>query len=89
MKTNVFKIVLPMAVVALGLAGAASTNVMAKNKAAFSIPGYKQVNTPEKCSYVQECSGDGNYDCFAPDNVTQLYNKIGSNCNVPLKRNTP
>jgi len=89
MKTNVFKIVLPMAVVALGLAGSASTNMMAKNKAAFAVQGYRQVATPDKCAIDQQCSNNGNYDCLASDNSTQLFEKIGNNCDVPLKRNTP
>jgi hypothetical protein len=84
MKSNVLKIVLPMAVAAFGLASAASAN---SSKPAAQM-GYHRINNPFQCIAVQECNELGNFACKAPDGVTQLYSPSVT-CNVPLTRNTP
>lgn len=93
MKTNVFKIVLPMAVVALALAGAVNTSAMEKNGEIFDQMGYAHISSPESCDAVQECSNVGNYNCTVPDPDTaadiQLFAKPLSTCLTPLKRENP
>ncbi len=85
MKNNFFKIVLPMAVVALGLAGAANTNAMDKSGKSVAIMGYKHISNPNSCVADQECSNTGNFNCTAADG-SQLYAKPASTCLTPLKR---
>jgi hypothetical protein len=78
---------MPMAVVALGLAGAISTNAMNENgKEVAPVMGWKHVSEINPCEAVQECSNNGNFDCTAPDGE-QLYAKPISTCLTPLKRN--
>lgn len=87
MKTKLFKIVLPMAVVAFGLTSAMSTSAMDKDDAgAAPIMGWKHVSGSTPCQAAQECSNSGNFDCTAPDG-NQLYSKPSSTCLTPLKRN--
>jgi hypothetical protein len=83
MKSNVLKIVLPMAVVAFGLASAASTS----SSKPVAQTGYQRISSPFQCIAVQNCDENGNYDCKAPDGTTQLYANAAT-CNVPLKRST-
>ena len=84
MKSSVLKIVLPMAVVAFGLASAASTSA---SKPSLQM-GYKRINSPFQCIAVQNCNEQSGFDCKAPDGVTQLYAQSAT-CNVPLTRSTP
>ncbi|MCV9926282.1 DUF6520 family protein [Flavobacterium sp. LS1R49] len=87
MKTNFLKFVLPMAVVALGLTSAMSTNAMDKSSEELApIMGWKHVSGPNPCERVQVCSNSGNFDCTTPDGE-QLYAKPISTCLTPLKRN--
>ncbi|MDQ1164655.1 DUF6520 family protein [Flavobacterium sp. SORGH_AS_0622] len=88
MKSNVLKTVLPIAVIAFGLASAASTSSLGKSSKSVTQMGYKRINNPFQCIAVQNCNELQGYDCKAPDGVTQLYSD-GASCNVPLKRNTP
>ncbi|MFH7001183.1 DUF6520 family protein [Flavobacterium plurextorum] len=88
MKSNVLKTVLPMAVVAFGLASAASTSPLnGSSKSAIQM-GYQRINSPFQCLAVQNCDDGLDEDCKAPDDETQLYANT-ANCNVPLKRSTP
>lgn len=91
MKTNVFKIVLPMAVVALALAGAANTSAMENNGEAVDIMGYDHISNPESCNAVQECSNTGDNFCTvpSPEGDIQLFAKPLSTCLTPLKRENP
>ena len=84
MKTNFFKIVLPMAVVALGLTSAASNSTMNNSVA---IQGYKHIASPDSCEESVTCSNNGNFACTAPDDNSQLYSLSGASCLVPLTRN--
>lgn len=78
---------MPMAVVALGLAGAMSTNAMNESaKDAAPVMGWKHVSGANPCEAVQECSNSGNFSCTAPDGA-QLYAKPISTCLIPLQRN--
>ena len=76
-----------MAVIALGLAGAFSTNAMNENgNKAVPVLGWKHISGANPCEAVQECSNSGTFDCTAPDGA-QLYAKPISTCLTPLKRN--
>lgn len=86
MKTNVLKIVLPMAVVALGLVSAASTSSL--NNKDVAQMGYKRIVNPNSCVAVQQCDDIQGFACKAPDGVTQLYAPAAT-CLTPLKRSTP
>ncbi|MTH15898.1 hypothetical protein [Flavobacterium sp. LC2016-01] len=83
---NVFKIGLPMAVAALGLASAASTSSISGGSKPVNQMGYRHISNPDSCNAVQECDEDGEWICKAPDNVTQLFEQ---DCLTPLKRSTP
>jgi hypothetical protein len=77
--------VLPLAVVAVGLAGALSSNAMELNAArSGSIMGWKHTAT-NPCVQVQECSNTGSFACTAIDG-SQLYAKPGVTCPTPLVR---
>lgn len=87
MKSRFFNLVVPMAVVALGLAGAASTSAVNENAEKLApVMGWKHVAGIDPCEEVQECSNSGTFDCTAPDGA-QLYSKPVSTCLTPLKRN--
>jgi hypothetical protein len=88
MKTKFVNFVMPMAVAALGLAGAFSTNAMNESgKDVAPVMGYKHVSGAIPCQAVQECSNSGVFDCTTPDG-SQLYSLAGaSNCATPLQRN--
>lgn len=88
MKSNVLKTVLPMAVIAFGLASAAGTSSLNKNSKSAVQIGYQRINSPFQCLAIQECDEGGEEACKAPDGVTQLYSP-GTTCNVPLTRNHP
>ncbi|MNE21713.1 hypothetical protein D3C87_1064260 [compost metagenome] len=86
MKSNVFKIVLPMAVAAFALASAAGTSSLNKKGKAAIIPGYARISSnPVQCAYVADCNEGDDVNCTAPDNVTQLYLEENT-CHTPLKR---
>jgi hypothetical protein len=86
MKSNVFKIGLPMAVAAFALASAAGTSSMSEKGKVFLQPGYQRTTAnPTPCNYVQDCDENGNFACKASSGV-QLYS---INCLTPLKRSTP
>lgn len=85
MKSNVFKIGLPLAVVAFGLASAASTSSIGTSSKPFVQMGYTHINDPQPCQQVWECDEAGDFNCKAPDGITQLYS-LNSNCITPLKR---
>lgn len=89
MKTRILKMVLPLAVVLVGLTSAMSTAALEKSAArSGAVMGWKHT-TAIPCVQVQECSNSGNFDCLAPDGITQLYSKPAAVCPTPLKRNTP
>lgn len=89
MKTKFVNFVMPMAVVALGLAGAFSTSAMnGSEKGVAPVMGYRHVISSTPCEPVQECSNSGNFNCTASDDGAQLYSLSGSsNCSTPLQRN--
>jgi predicted transglutaminase-like cysteine proteinase len=87
MKSNVLKIGLPLAVVAFGLASAASTSSMSRSSKPVAQIGYYHISHNPSCQAVQNCDENGTWNCLAPDKATQLYS-VSSNCNTPLKRST-
>nr|WP_199001392.1 DUF6520 family protein [Flavobacterium sp. ASV13] len=88
MKSNVLKNVLPMAVIAFGLASAAGTSSLDKSSKSTVQMGYQRINSPFQCVAIQECDEGNEEACKAPDGVTQLY-APSTTCNVPLFRNHP
>jgi hypothetical protein len=88
MKFNVLKTVLPMAVIAFGLASAAGTSSLNKSSKSAVLMGYQRINNPFECRAIQECDEGLEEACKAPDGVTQLYSP-STTCNVPLTRNHP
>ncbi|UUW08648.1 DUF6520 family protein [Flavobacterium plurextorum] len=86
MKANVFKIGLPMAVVAFGLASAASTSSTEESSKVFAQNGYEHISVENACNIPKAfCDENGNEACTAPDTGNQLYSQP-SNCVLPLKR---
>lgn len=87
MKSNVLKTVLPMAVIAFGLASAAGTSSLNEKRNVFLQPGYQRTTAnPTPCNFVQDCDEGNNYACKANIGGAQLYSV---NCLTPLKRSTP
>lgn len=86
MKTNVLKIVLPLAVVAVGLTSAASTSSMSRSSKTAIPNGYQHIANPNSCNAVQECNLQTGFNCKIGTNGAQLYD---ATCVVPLKRSTP
>lgn len=84
MKSNVLKIVLPLAVVVVGLTSAASTSALNGSSKSAAQLGYRHIANPESCTQVQICNENGNFNCKA-SNGDQLYD---SSCVTPLKRST-
>lgn len=87
MKSNVLKFSLPLAVVAFGLASAASTSSIGKTGKAAIVPGYARISSnPVQCSYMGDCDEGNTFNCTAPNNPTiQLYAEENT-CLTPLKR---
>lgn len=86
MKSNVFKIGLPLAVVAFGLASAASTSSTDGSSKVFAENGYEHIGVDSACDIPKAFCDDGNeIACTAPDTGNQLYSK-SSNCVTPLRR---
>jgi hypothetical protein len=89
MKTKFLNFVVPMAVVAVGLAGALSTNAMAKSNGRLApVWGYKHVSAAIPCEKVQMCSNSGNFVCTSDIDGANLYAKPGATCPNLLFRNT-
>ena len=89
MKTKFFKFVLPIAFVAIGLAGALSTNAMEKGMAeSGAVIGYKKISAVSCQITSTSCDQVQNFLCKAPDG-TQLYHNIAPNqCPDMLYRST-
>lgn len=82
-----FRKVIPMAVFALAIVGAFTTNAMSKNvKATTSIQGYVKLNPQGTvCNISNFCSDDPGPVCML--GTTQLWGKDGSGkCVVELHR---
>jgi hypothetical protein len=90
MKTRIFNLVVPMAVIAVGLAGALKTNAMEKSASKLApVWGYKHVSAPQNCERVQMCDNTGNFICTSDIDDSPLYSLNASNpasCPLVLKR---
>jgi len=90
MKAKLFNLVMPMAVIALGLAGAFSTQAMSKtgNKSG-AVQGYSHFSVANPCRAEIMCANTGVLACTA--NGFNLYAKANpsssSDCAIPLTRN--
>ncbi|ABQ06573.1 DUF6520 family protein [Flavobacterium johnsoniae] len=89
MKSNVFKIGLPIAVIAFGLASAASTSSINSSSKPLAQNGYEHISISSACNVpVAFCDEIEGQNCTAPETGRQLYSQP-SNCVTPLKRSNP
>lgn len=90
MRTRILNLVLPMAVIAVGLAGALKTNAMEKSESKLApVWGYKHVSAPQNCEKVQMCDNTGNFICTSNIDGSTLYALTPGNpasCPDVLKR---
>jgi hypothetical protein len=90
MKTRILNLVLPMAVIAVGLAGALKTNAMEKRESKSApVWGYKHVSAPQNCQKIQKCDNTGNFICTSDIDGSTLYALTSENpasCPNVLKR---
>jgi|GEM_PF-1090384 len=91
MKTKVFNFILPMAVVAFGLAAAFSTNANAKSTArSGAVMGYKHIAGAQPCQAVQLCDNQPGFVCKSNIDSSVLYALTAPNvCPTQLFRSTP
>ena len=89
MKTTILNLVIPMAVVAVGLVGALTTNAMGKSGSKVAPQwGYRHVSVAIPCQQEQMCSNTGTFICTSNLNGATLYSKSGAACNEVLVRDT-
>lgn len=92
MRTKILNLVMPLAVVSLGFAGAVQNNVteQRESKKAVATWGYKHVSAPQNCEAVQECDDNGGNFCTSDIDGAQLYALEGTNsCPRILMRVNP
>jgi hypothetical protein len=85
MKTTFLNLVMPMAVIAVGLAGALSTNAMEKSSSKVApVAGYRHVSAAIPCQDEEQiCSNSGLYVCTSDDDGANLYEKPGAAASCP------
>lgn len=89
MKTTFLNLVMPMAAVAVGLAGALTTNAMEKSNSKLApVMGYKHVSAAIPCQQVQLCSNNGTFVCTSDIDGANLYAKPDATCPNLLFRDT-
>lgn len=91
MKSTFLNLVMPMAVIAVGLAGALSTNAAEKSESRFApVWGYKHVSQAIPCQKEQMCSNNGLYVCTSNIDDANLYEKpeASASCETLLFRDT-
>lgn len=80
---------MPMAVIAVGLAGALSTNAMENNKSKVApVMGYRHVSAAIPCQAEQTCSNNGTFVCTSDIDGANLYAKPAASCPNLLFRDT-
>ncbi|MFV5692919.1 DUF6520 family protein [Flavobacterium sp. LT1R49] len=88
MKTEILKMILPMAVIAVAVTGAFSSNAMNKNSKAFAIKqGYTHTSPSSACNISNQCSDAIGDICTVGLEEQQLFGKTNPNaatCNVIL-----
>ena len=90
MKSKFLNLVMPMAVIAVGLAGALSTNAAENSKSkAAPVMGYRHVSAAIPCQEDQLCSNSGVFICKSDDDGANLYLKTEeASCPNLLYRDT-
>lgn len=83
MRTSFVKMILPMAVITVGIAGALTTNAMGKNSASAPIQGYSHLED-QPCHKEILCDNVNVVACTV--GAVQLYSKSGATCPTPLFR---
>lgn len=88
MKTEISKMILPMAVIAVAVAGAFSSNAMNKNSKVFAPKqGYTHTSPSSACNISNMCSDIGTDFCTVGVEEVRLWGKTtpeATTCNVPL-----
>ncbi|OAB26222.1 DUF6520 family protein [Flavobacterium fryxellicola] len=91
MKTEILKMIMPMAVIAVAVTGAFSSNAMNKNSKAFALKqGYTHTSPSSACNISNMCSDIGSDFCTVGAEEVRLWGKTSPNattCNVPLYKN--
>jgi hypothetical protein len=86
MKTNFFRrLMMPLAVMVLGVAGAFVTTAMSSTKTLANVQGYRFVSQADPCHADAMCSNVFNAN-ICTSSGTQLKGKVSSNapCDVTL-----
>ncbi|MFV8341062.1 DUF6520 family protein [Flavobacterium sp. XS2P39] len=83
MRTSFVKMILPMAVITVAIAGALTTSAMGKNSASSPVQGYSHLED-EPCHKEIMCNNAGGVACTV--GAVQLYAKSGATCPTPLFR---
>jgi hypothetical protein len=87
MKTNFFKrLMMPLAVMVLGIAGAFVTTAMSSTKTLTNVQGYRFVSQADPCHADSMCTTNFNANICTSSGGTQLKGKASPNapCDVPL-----
>ncbi|MFV5703062.1 DUF6520 family protein [Flavobacterium sp. XS2P12] len=88
MKTEIFKMILPMAVIAVAVTGAFSSNAMNKNSKAFAPKqGYTHTSPSSACNISNMCSDVIGDFCTVGAEEVRLFGKTNpeaTTCNVPV-----
>ena len=91
MKTTFLNLVTPIAVIAVGLVSALSTNATEKSESKFApVWGYKHVSQAIPCQKEQICSNSGTFVCTSNIDDANLYEKpeASASCETLLFRDT-
>ncbi|MDR6843325.1 hypothetical protein [Flavobacterium granuli] len=89
MKTTILNLVKPIAVVAVGLVGALSTNAVEKSTSKLApMWGYKHVSITIPCQQVQQCANVPGFVCKSDLDGAILYGPSATNCPTMLFRDT-
>ncbi|KVV13987.1 hypothetical protein ACRASX_07560 [Flavobacterium sp. TMP13] len=90
MRTKIFDLAAPIAVLAFGFLGALQADATSKAESKTAPEwGYKHVNAPQNCERVQMCDNTGNFICTSDIDGSTLYELDAENptsCPNVLKR---
>jgi len=81
MKIQILKrIMMPLAVIFLGIAGAFVTMSMSSTEVLSQMKGYQYVSPANPCDFVENCTTEWNGNlCTASDDTTVLWSKYQEN----------
>ena len=77
MKTQILKrIMMPLVVIFLGIAGAFVTMSMSSTETLSQVKGYQYISPANPCDFVENCTTSGSDLCTASDDTTVLWSKF-------------